>query len=319
MAVYTHVSESELRAALQDYDVGELGAFRGIAEGVENTNYAVETDGGRFILTLFERRVREGDLPFFLELMGHLAKKGLPSPAPVPGKDGEALRRICGKPAVLITFLPGAPRMTPSAPDCRALGHILAKLHLATADFPFSRRNDLGLPGWIDLAVKCEKRADDHANGLSAFIRDEIEFVRSRWPLGLPSGVIHADLFPDNVFFESGAVTGMIDFYFSCTDYYAYDLAVCLISWAFVSGSWRANNAAALIAGYEAGRLLSRAERDALPILARGAALRFLLTRLYDALNLVEGAVVRVKNPLEYRDLLRLLRESPYLIGHAHD
>ena len=315
MAVYTHVSEAELRAALQEYDVGALRAFRGIAEGVENTNYAVDTDRGEFILTLFEKRVREEDLPFFLALMGHLARKGLPAPSPIAARDGEALRRICARPAAIVTFLPGAPQMTPTPADCRALGAVLARLHLATADFPGARRNDLGLSGWIELAAKCGARADEYAAGLSDFIREEIEFVRSRWPVGLPSGVIHADLFPDNVFFEEGKVAGIIDFYFSCSDYYAYDLAVCLISWAYNSGSWRADNAAAMIAGYEAVRPLSPDEREAMPLLMRGAALRFLLTRLYDALNQVEGAVVRVKDPLEYRDLLRLLRESPYLLG----
>lgn len=319
MAVYTHVSEAELRAALQDYDVGALRAFRGIAEGVENTNYSIKTDRGRFILTLFEKRVRGGDLPFFLALMDHLAKKGLPSPSPVAAKDGQALRRLKGRPAVLISFLRGAPRMTPSPADCRALGAVLARLHLATVDFSLSRRNDLDLAGWIDLAKKCGARADECAPGLSGFIREEIDFVRTRWPAGLPGGVIHADLFPDNIFFEGGAVTGIIDFYFSCTDYYAYDLAVCLISWAYASRSWRAANASEMLAGYEAVRALSREEGAALPVLARGAALRFLLTRLYDKLNQVEGAIVRVKDPLEYRDLLQLLRESPYLLGRAHD
>ncbi len=319
MAVYTHVSKSELRAALEDFDIGALRAFQGIAEGVENSNYRVETDGGRFILTLFEKRVRADDLPFFLALMKHLAKKGLPAPAPIVAKDGQALRRISGRPAVLISFRPGSPQMAPAPAHCRALGTVLARLHVATGDFGASRRNDLGVGGWVDLVEKCKTRADEVADGLSFFIREEIEVVRDGWPAGLPSGVIHADLFPDNVFFQGDLITGVIDFYFSCTDYFAYDLAVCLISWAYVLGSWRAANAAELIAGYEAVRALSREERAALPILARGAALRFLLTRLYDALNQVEGAVVRVKDPLEYRDLLRFLRESPYLLGHAYD
>jgi homoserine kinase type II len=319
VAVYTHVSEGELRAALANFDVGALREYRGIPQGVENTNYDVTTDRGRFILTLFEKRVRESDLPFFLSLMDHLAKRGAPAPTPIAGKDGRVSHQLCGRPAVLISFLPGAPRMAPSPQNCRALGAMLARLHLATRDFALSRRNDLSLAGWMDLAGKCGDRADECADGLAALIGEEIAHLPCVWPEALPGGVVHADLFPDNVFFEGADITGIIDFYFSCTDFYAYDLAVCLISWAYYGGVWRERNAAEMIAGYGAVRALSIAERTSLPTLLRGASLRFLLTRLYDMLNQAERAVVRVKNPLEYRDLLRLLRESPQPPGVSYD
>ena len=304
MAVYTHVDEPALRSLLAFYDIGDLVSFSGIAEGVENTNYAVETTRGKFILTLFEKRVDEADLPFFLSLMNHFARAALPVPAPVPDKEGRVLQRLCNRPAIIITFLSGRPHMTPTPHDCASLGATLADMHLAAETFKPERVNILGLSGWKKLARQCATDADRCAAGLGDLIADEIAFLDRQWPDGLPAGAVHADLFPDNVFFERNKVTGVIDFYFSCTDSFAYDLAICLNAWSSINGAWSQDNASAILASYQRTRPLSKEELHAVPILLRGAALRFLLTRLYDWINQVDGAVVTVKDPLEYRDLL---------------
>lgn len=304
MAVYTHLSRSELNALVSAYDIGAPVAFAGIAEGVENTNYLVQTERGKFILTLFEKRVHEADLPFFLELMAHLSAKGVAAPTPIRDRSGAFLSRVHGKPAVITSFLPGKSRRSPRPIDCRKFGETLALLHQAVADFPLQRENALALGGWRALFENCRREADRCAGGLSALIEDELAFLGANWPASLPRGVIHADLFPDNVFFEGSDVSGVIDFYFACTDYFAYDLAVAMNAWSYIEGEWRNENAEALIDGYSANRRLSAAENEALAVLLRGAALRFLLTRLYDWLNQVEGAVVTVKDPLEYRNIL---------------
>lgn len=309
MAVYTHVPAAELERLLARYPIGSLKRYSAVAEGVENTNYVVETDAGRFILTLFEKRVRRDDLPFFLALTAHLAAHGTPAPMPIAAADGAVIHDVCGRPAAIVTFLGGAVRMTPTPGDCAAVGRALGALHEAGRDFPMRRDNDLGLAGWRRLEMGVYADADRCAPGLAALIRDELAVLDARWPIGLPEGVIHADLFPDNVFFDGAAVTGVFDFYFACTDALAYDLAVTVNAWASRVGSFDEENATAILAGYEAVRTLTAAERGALPILLRGAALRFLLTRLHDSLHQVPGAVVRVKDPLEYRDLLIRHRE----------
>ncbi|HXI88098.1 MAG TPA: homoserine kinase [Parvularculaceae bacterium] len=305
MAVYTHVATDELARVLDRYDLGRLEKFEAIPEGVENSNFHIFTTKARCVLTLFERRVVTADIPFFLALMSHLAAKGVPAPAPIADRSGAVLQEIAGRPAVLVSYLEGAARMRPTAPDCRALGAMLARLHEAGAGFAMRRDNDLAFAGWRTLAARCAGRADEAAPSLGALIAEELETLAKVWPNDLPEGVIHADLFPDNVFFrEGGAISGLIDFYFACNDFYGYDLAVALNSWCWLDRVWRAENAQAMIAGYESVRPLARGERAALAIFLRGAALRFLLTRLYDFLHQVEGAVVRVKDPLEYRDLL---------------
>lgn len=310
MAVYTHVSEAAAEELLGRYDLGGLVAMLGVAEGVENTNYIVDTERGRFVLTLFERRVRKADLPYFLALMSHLARKGVPAPNPLSDREGNILQEVCGRPAVIISFLKGQANMRPGPDECRQAGALLARLHMAGADFPMNRPNDLGPEGWRTLADLCSGQSARCATGLDVLIADELSTLASAWPKSLPAGAAHADLFPDNVFFLDGEVSGVIDFYFACTEFYAYDLATCLNSWCFLDRQWKADNAAAMIAGYQQIRALSSEERATLPILLRGAALRFLLTRLYDWLNQVEGAIVKVKDPLEYRDLLILHRSA---------
>jgi len=301
VAVYTDVSAEELADFIAGYDIGALRSVKGIAEGVENSNYLIQTEAGNYILTLYERRVAEADLPFFLGLMDHLAARGIPCPVPVRDRRGEALGRLCGRPAAIITFLDGVIAREPGPQHCAALGRAMARLHEAGADFTLTRANALSIDGWQTLAATCAPKADQVQAGLAEIITEELADLKSLWPEGLPAGIIHADLFPDNVFFLGDALTGLIDFYFSCNDYLAYDLAVCLNAWCF-DGRHRFSpaHARALIAGYQEVRALTAGERAALPVLARGAALRFLLTRLYDKLHHVDGALVRPKDPLEY-------------------
>jgi homoserine kinase type II len=306
MAVYTEVSDSDLEEFLKAYDVGPLLSFKGIAEGVENSNYLVRTESGIFILTLYEKRVAEPDLPFFLGLMEHLAERGIRCPLPVRARDGEARRRINGRPAALISFLEGLWVRRPRSHHCAAVGAALAGMHEAGRDFPLVRRNALSVSGWDGLFAMSRERADEVEPGLAALIAGELAFLNSVWPEGLPDGVIHGDLFPDNVFFLKNELSGLIDFYFACNDLFAYDLAICLNAWCFEEpNAINVTKARALLHGYGARRPLSDAEIAALPILARGAALRFLLTRLYDWFNTSESALVKPKDPLEYRRKLR--------------
>lgn len=301
MAVYTEVSDGELSAFIADYDLGTLLSFRGIAEGVENTNYIVHTDQAQFILTLYEKRVDPDDLPFFLALLDHLKGTGLAVPAPVHDRSGEALRTLSGRPAALFTFLEGLWVRRPKVQHCSALGRALAEFHLKSEGFALERKNALSVESWAPLATDCGAGADDLEAGLSIALTEEAAELGKLWPDGLPKGVIHADLFPDNVFFIGDEISGFIDFYFACTDAFAYDLAICLNAWCFEPDhDFNVTKGRALLAGYESVRPLSGAERDALPLLARGSAFRFLLTRLYDWVNTPEGALVKPKDPTEY-------------------
>ncbi|MDJ0968708.1 MAG: homoserine kinase [Kiloniellales bacterium] len=310
MAVYTEVSDEDLTAFLSAYDLGDVTAFKGIAEGVENSNYLLQTTGGSFILTLYEKRVEPEELPYFLGLMEHLAAKGITCPTPVPARDGQALRQLCGRPAALISFLDGLWPKRIQPHHCRELGTALAELHLAGADFPGHRANSLSLADWRPLLEKCRYRAHEVQAGLAEDLDRELSILEASWPAGLPEGVIHADLFPDNVFFLGEKLTGLIDFYFACNDFFAYDLAVCLNAWCFEPDTaFNVTKARFMLQAYRKVRPFSEAELEALPLLARGSALRFLLTRLYDWLNHPEGALVAPKDPLEYWGKLRFHQE----------
>lgn len=306
MAVYTEIGDDELRAFIALYDLGEVLACKGIAEGVENSNYLLTTGCGNFILTLYEKRVARGDLPFFIALMDHLARQGVACPVPVRARDGEALRELCGRPAAIVTFLNG---MWPRRIDpyhCAGLGEALARLHRAGESFDMARPNDLGLAGWRRLYEGCGARAGDVQPGLADELAEELAFLENAWPRDLPCGVIHADLFPDNVFFRDHELSGLIDFYFACTDFLAYDIAICLNAWCFEPDhSYNVTKGRALLASYAKARPLSPDEWARLPLLARGAALRFLLTRLVDWLDVPPGALVRPKDPREYARKLR--------------
>jgi homoserine kinase type II len=307
MAVYTDVAADELAEFLGNYEIGELLSYKGIAEGVENSNFLLHTSAGYFILTLYEKRVARGDLPFFLGLMTHLARHGINCPQPLKTRSGETLNTLAGRPAAIINFLEGIWPRKPNVAHCAGVGEVLAKMHLAGRDFSMTRANALSVSGWRPLFDVAAPRADEVQHGLRAFVGAELDYLESNvWPKNLPQGVIHADLFPDNVFFLGERVSGIIDFTFACTDTLAYDVAICLNAWCFESDcSFNVTKARAFLAAYGRERALSKAEQAALPLLARGAALRFLLTRLVDFLNVPEGALVRPKDPLEYVRKLR--------------
>ena len=300
MAVYTEVSDEDLARFISRYDAGDLLSYKGIAEGVENTNYIVHTTRAQYILTLYEKRVATSDLPFFLGLMEHLAKRGVTCPQPVRDRKGANVSELAGRPAALVTFLDGFWLRRPKAEHCAALGRELARLHLAGKDFPMVRPNALGLAGWRPLFQRFANEADRIAPHAGRLIAGELDHLEAAWPKSLASGVIHADLFPDNVFFLNDKLSGLIDFYFACTDMMAYDIAVTHAAWCFDASGETIDAAlsAALLAGYRSVRALSRAELAALPLLAQGAALRFTLSRAYDWLNTPADALVTRKDPM---------------------
>jgi homoserine kinase type II len=309
MAVYTEVSDEALAAFLDEYEIGRAVAFRGIAEGVENSNYSLRTTAGDYILTLYEKRVDPAELPWFLGLMEHLARRGISCPLPVAGRDGRALRLLAGRHAAITTFLPGVWPRRVRVEHCAPLGRALAEMHLAGADFAPTRANALGPAGWAPLLERCRASGDAVRPGLVAELDGALAAILAAWPHGLPRGHIHADLFPDNVFFLDGQVSGLIDFYFAATDLLAYDVAICLNAWCFEADlSFNVTKARALLAGYRDKRPLGTAELAALPVLCQGAAIRFLLTRLFDWVNTPEGALVTRKDPLEYVSRLRFHR-----------
>jgi homoserine kinase type II len=312
MAVYTEVGDEALAAFLADFDLGSIVAFRGIAEGVENSNFSLRTTAGDYILTLYEKRVDPADLPWFLGLMEHLATRGITCPLPVHGRDGVALRVLEGRHAAITTFLPGIWPRRVRREHCGPVGAALAALHLAGQDYAPTRRNALGPDGWRPLLDRARDRADEVARGLAAELDAALAAILAAWPSGLPVGHIHADLFPDNVFFLDGRLSGLIDFYFAATDLLAYDVAICLNAWCFEPDfSLNVTKARAMLAAYEARRPLSAAERAALPVLCQGAAIRFLLTRLYDWVNTPPGAMVTRKDPIEYLRRLRFHMAAP--------
>ena len=311
MAVYTDVSDEALTGFLAEFDIGEAVSCKGIAEGVENSNYLLQTERGSYVLTLYERRVAREDLPFFLGLMDHLAAAGIACPTPVRGADGSALRELCGRPAAVVSFLTGMWPRRPTPRHCAEVGAALARMHLAGASFEMSRPNDLSVAGWRALFESCRARAHEVRDGLADEIARELDDLEANWPRGLEAGIIHADLFPDNVFFAGDRLSGMIDFYFACNDDYAYDLAICLNAWCFeADGGFNVTKARHLLTAYRRVRPMSAAELDALPRLARGGALRFLLTRLHDWLDPPAGLLAKRKDPLEYLRRLRFHREA---------
>lgn len=310
MAVYTEVSDEDLEAFVAEYDIGEVISCKGIAEGVENSNYLLHTAKGPYILTLYEKRVAPEDLPYFLNLMEHLAESGIPCPTPLHGRDGKSLRTLCDRPAAIITFLAGMWPRRIQPFHCAELGTALAQFHLAGATFGQSRRNNLSVDAWRPLFESCADRADSVEPGLSDLLSSELDFLEANWPRNLPMGICHADLFPDNVFFHHEKLSGIIDFYFACNDYLAYDVSVCLNAWCFERDrSFNVTKAKLMLSAYGKARPFEPAEIDALPLLARGNAMRFLLTRLYDWLNHPEGAFVRPKDPLEYLRILNFHKQ----------
>lgn len=310
MAVYTDITEIELADFLRDYDIGELLSYKGIAEGVENSNFLIHASSGAYILTLYEKRVNPDDLPFFLGLMQHLSRKGITCPLPVKRRDGATIGQLAGRPAAVITFLEGMWMRRPTVEHCREVGRVLAEMHLAGEDFHLTRKNALTVDGWRPLWERAKPDADSVEPGLAAEVEADLSELEQNWPTDLPVGVIHADLFADNVFFLGKDLSGVIDFYFACTDILAYDLATCLNAWCFEKdNSYNLTKGTAMLSAYTAVRPLSEAEAAALPLLARGSALRFMLTRLYDWINTPAGSLVVKKDPLEYLRKMRFHRQ----------
>lgn len=315
MAVYTEVSDAELEAFLAEYDIGEPDALKGVAEGVENSNYLLTTSTGQYFLTLYEKRVDPADLPFFLGLMDHLSARGINCPQPIHGRDGNAVRMLAGRPAAITTFLHGLSPRRVAVKHCGPVGEALAGLHLAGGDFALRRPNALSVPGWRPLFDASRRHVDD---ALAQELQAELDFFEANWPKNLPAGVIHADLFNDNVFFLHDKLSGIIDFYFACNDFLAYDVAICLNAWCFeADNSFNATKARALLQSYDKVRPLNAEERRALPLLARGSALRFLLTRLYDWTHTPADALVKRKDPKEYLTKLRFHRGTKSLADYG--
>jgi homoserine kinase type II len=314
VAVYTQVSAEEMAALLTRYEgAGELVSAKGIAEGVENSNFLVETDRRRFFLTLYEKRVEVADLPFFFALLDHLADAGNKVPRTIKDRDGVQLQQVAGRPACLIEFLSGVSVSHPTAAQTRAVGEALGQMHAALTDFDGDRPNALGLAGWHALAARCGSDLDRISEGLGARVADELAYLDAHWPADLPMAVVHADLFPDNVLMLGDTVTGLIDFYFACREIRAWDVAVTHAAWCFENDGtgYHADLGAALIEGYDARFGLSDAERAALPVLTRGACLRFLLTRAWDWLNTPADAIVNRKDPLAFLRRLDVYTADP--------
>lgn len=311
MAVYTDITDAELAAFLADYDLGAPTRFEGIAEGVENSNFLLETVAGRYVLTVYERRVRADQLPFFLGLMAWLAARGFPSAPPIADRQGRRLKSVRGKPAALAAFLPGHSVRRPTRSHCRQAGEGLAWLHLSARGYPGRRENDLGRLAWPGLFAPLSAQAEALKPGLAATIAADLALFARSWPAGLPQGIVHADYFPDNVFFADGRFAGAIDFYFAAWDTLAYDIGVALNAWCFSDdGAFDTAAAGAFVDGYRLRRPLSAEETAALPLLAHGAAMRFFLTRLSDWGGAPAGALVRPRDPLEYERKLAAHRSA---------
>ncbi|WP_135210871.1 homoserine kinase [Vitreimonas flagellata] len=311
MAVYTQLSDSDLATLLAEYDIGPATSCKGIAEGVENSNFALGTPKGQYILTIFEKRTNEADLPFFMQIMERLATRGVVAPLPIATKSGALYTKIKNKPCAIISFLEGVWPRSPDIGHCAAIGEALAHMHVALDGFELTRANALSVDGWEKLIAPRLAQAEYLRPGLARLIERDVAEVRAAWPKDLPRGPIHADLFPDNALFIGDRLTGLIDFYFACTDFLAYDLAICLNAWCFATPrEFDFARGAAMIAAYETIRPLTDAEREALPTLCRGAALRFFATRLTDWGDTPPGAMVKPKDPLEYADKLAFHRKA---------
>ena len=304
MAVYTKLSEGELKKFFSKYSLGEILNYSEIKEGIENTNYFIQTEKGKFILTLYEKRVEEKDLPFFISLMKNLFDKKFPSPQPIINKNGNYISEILNKKAAVVSFLNGKAKKNLEPNDCYQVGVYTAKLHLITKNLTGKRENKLSIKSWREIYNKVKIDCSKIHNNLSETIESNLDKIEKNWPKNIPAGIIHADLFPDNIFFNKKNLSGIIDFYFSCYDFYAFEIAICLNALSFEGKnenlSFNVTKAKRFIDGYSSLRKLDENEKKSLKILCQGAAIRFLLTRVFDYLNLTEGALVKIKDPVEY-------------------
>ena len=304
MAVYTQLSESELKDFFSKYNLGKLLSYKGIKEGIENTNYFTETEKGKFILTIYEKRVEEKDLPFFISLMKNIYDKNFPSPEPIININGSYISEISKKKAAIISFIDGNTKKNLSPDECYQVGTYAAKLHQITKKLNIKRENKLSVNSWREIYNKVRKNCTKIDKNLPEIIEKNLNDIEKNWPKNIPSGIIHADLFPDNIFFKKNKLSGIIDYYFACHDFYAFEIAICLNALCFEGSkenlSFNVTKATKFINGYSSIRKLTDEEKNSLIILCKGAAIRFLLTRVFDYLNLIEGAIVTVKDPVEY-------------------
>ena len=304
MAIYTKLSENNLKEFFLKYNLGKLLNYKGIQEGIENTNYFIQTDKGKFILTVYEKRIEEKDLPFFMGLMRNLFDANFPSPEPIINKNGNYITEISGKKAAVVSFLEGSAKKNLSPDNCHEVGIQAAKLHVITKNLTGKRENNLSVNSWKKIYKNVQKDCSRIHSNLARIIERNLDEIESNWPKNIPSGIIHADLFPDNIFFKGNNLTGIIDFYFSCYDFYAFEITICLNALCFEGQkenlSFNVTKAKKFIDGYSTIRKLSEEEKKSLKILCQGAAIRFLLTRVFDYLNLKEGALVKIKDPIEY-------------------
>ncbi len=304
MAVYTKLSKNELEVFFSKYNLGKLLNYKEIKEGIENTNYFIQTEKGKFILTLYEKRVEEKDLPFFINLMRNLFDKNFPSPKPIINNNGNYISEILEKKAAVVSFLEGYAKKVLNPNDCREVGINAAKLHLITKDLTGKRENKLSINSWRKIYIKVKKNCSKIHPNLPEIIEKNLDEIEKNWPKNIPSGIIHADLFADNIFFKNNKLSGIIDYYFSCYDYYAFEIAICLNALCFEGKnenlSFNVTKAKKFIDGYSNIRKLTEKEKKSLKVLCQGAAIRFLLTRVFDYLNLTEGAIVKIKDPVEY-------------------
>jgi len=304
MAVYTKLSADELKDFFFKYDLGKLINHKEIKEGIENTNYFTQTENGKFILTLYEKRVDEKDLPFFISLMKNLFDKNFPCPNPIINKNGNYISEIKNKKAAVISFLNGTAKKILNPNECYQVGIYAAKLHSITKDLTGKRKNKLSVNSWKEIYKKIRNDCSKIHKNLPKIIEKNLTEIENNWPKNIPSGIIHADLFPDNIFFNGNKLSGIIDYYFSCYDYYAFEIAICLNALCFEGQnqnlSFNVTKAKKFIDGYSSIRSLTEEEKKSLKVLCQGAAIRFLLTRVFDYLNLTEGAIVKIKDPVEY-------------------
>ena len=304
MAIYTKLSDDNIKEFFSKYNLGKVIKHQGIQDGIENTNYFVETKKNKFILTIYEKRVNEKDLPFFMGLMKNLFDSNFPSPEPMINNNGNYITEILGKKAAIVSFVNGSAKKNLTSKDCYAVGEMTAKLHTITKDLNLKRENRLSVNSWNKIYKKIKEDCSKIQKDLPLIIERNLNEIESDWPKNIPSGIIHADLFADNIFFKNNKLTGVIDFYFSCHDFYAFEIAICLNALCFEginqNLSFNVTKAKKFIDGYSNIRRLTEEEKKSLKILSQGAAMRFLLTRVFDYLNLIEGAVVKVKDPIEY-------------------
>tara|TARA_E500000331_G_C17164036_1_gene672982 strand:+ start:146 stop:1114 length:969 start_codon:yes stop_codon:yes gene_type:complete len=314
MAVYTKFNQNNLEEILSYYSLGKLDRFKGIEEGIENTNYFLSVNKKKFILTIYEKRVKSEDLPFFSELMTSLNKASFKCPIPIINNQNEALTNYNGKKLMIVSFLEGKAKQNLSPFNCRSIGKEVAKMHNITKNFKLKRKNDLSVKSWRNLFNSIKDKCSSIHKDLPKLIEENLNDVEKNWPKNLPQGIIHADLFHDNIFFIEDKFSGIIDFYFSCEEFYAFEIAICFNALCFDGQknnlSFNVTKAKNFIDGYTSVRKLTDSEMHSIKVLSQGAALRFLLTRVFDALNTVEGAIVKIKDPMEYLKRLQFHKNA---------